>query len=75
MSHLIEAINEIEASLPALATAGEAAHALRMSPRNLRRLIVAGRIGAMRERESGSSRVLVPRAEIGRYLRSLAVQP
>ena len=71
MSQLIEAINEIEAGLPALATASEAANALRTSPRNLRRLIVAGRLGAMRKRESGSSRVLIPRAEIGRYLRSL----
>ena len=71
MSHLNEAIAEIEASLPALATASEAANALRCSPRHLRRLIVAGRIGAMRERESGSSRVIIPRAEIGRYLRSL----
>lgn len=71
MSHLIEAVAEIENSLPAILTASEAAHALRTSARQLRRLIVAGRIGAMREHASGSSRVLVPRAEIGRYLRSL----
>lgn len=75
MSPIIsDSINEIEASLPALATANEAARALRMSGRNLRRLIVAGRITALRAQESGSSRVLIPRAEVGRYLRSL-VQP
>jgi excisionase family DNA binding protein len=71
MSHLIEAFSEIEKSLPALLTASEAANLLRTSPRNLRRLIVAGRIASLRERETGSSRVLIPRAEIGRYLTSL----
>lgn len=76
MSPIIsDSISEIENSLPALATANEAAKVLRMSGRNLRRMIVAGRISALRARESGSSRVLVPRAEIGRYLRSLAGQP
>lgn len=66
-----DCITEIENSLPALATADEAAKALRMSGRNLRRLVVAGRITALRAKESSTSRVLIPRAEVGRYLRSL----
>ena len=66
-----DTITEIENSLPVLATANEAAKVLRTSGRNIRRMIVAGRITALRAQESGSSRVLIPRAEIGRYLRGL----
>ncbi len=74
MSPIIsDSISEIENSLPALATANEAAKVLRTSGRNLRRMIVAGRITALRAKDSGSSRVLIPRAEIGRYLRSLVM--
>ena len=35
-------------------------------------MIAVGRLKALRARESGSSRVLIPRVEIERYLRSLA---
>jgi excisionase family DNA binding protein len=66
-------ISETVAQLEPLATATEAAKVLRTSPRNLRRMIVDGRIHAVRGRESGSSRVLVPRVEIERYLRGLVV--
>lgn len=41
-----------------------------MSPRNLRRLYAAGRIKTFRPREGVSTRVLVPRLEIERYLRA-----
>ena len=75
MSHLIEAFSDIEKSLPLLLTAGEAIGVLRCSRRQLCRLIGDGRIGASREKASGSSRVLIPRAEIGRYLRSTVVNP
>lgn len=67
-------IADVIAGLAPLCTASEAANALRTSPRNLRRLIVMGRIGALREKQTGSSRVLIPRAEIERYLRSLIVE-
>jgi len=67
-------IADVVAGLAPLCTASEAANALRMSPRNLRRLIVQGRIGALREKTTGSSRVLIPRVEIERYLRSLIVE-
>ncbi len=73
-SQVIDTIAEIEASLPLLATADEAAKVLRTSGRNLRRMIVAGRITALRACEGGSSRVLIPRAEIGRYMRSMVTR-
>jgi len=65
-------IAEVVRELPSLATAEEAARALRTSPRNLRRMIAAGRIVAVRSRDSGSSRVLVPRSAIASYLASCA---
>jgi len=65
-------ISDVVADLPALATAAETSKALRTSPRNLRRHIAAGRLVAIRAEESGSSRVLVPRAEIERFLRACA---
>jgi excisionase family DNA binding protein len=68
-------ISETVQTLAPLATAKEAAAVLRMSQRQLRRLIIADRIPAIRGRESGSSRVLVPRASIEKYLRSLVVSP
>lgn len=67
----VDWISEATKDLPAITTAAEAAKVLRTSPRNLRRMVVDGRIQAIRERESGSSRVLVPRASIESYLRGL----
>lgn len=72
MSQHPDWIAEVVGALPLLATANEAARALRTTPRNLRRMIAAGRITAVRSRESGSSRVLVPRAAIASYLASCA---
>ncbi|MES1186900.1 MAG: helix-turn-helix domain-containing protein [Myxococcales bacterium] len=66
MSPHIDWIAETVADLPPLATAAEAAKALRTSPRNLRRHVAAGRLKALRAEEAGSSRVLIPRAEIAR---------
>jgi excisionase family DNA binding protein len=61
-------------ALKPLVTVKETCSVLRTSERNLRRMIATGRITALRARESGSSRVLVPRTAIESYLRSLAVQ-
>jgi excisionase family DNA binding protein len=61
-------------ALKPLATVNEACDVLRTSSRNLRRMIATGRLKALRARESGSSRVLIPRVEIESYLRSLEVQ-
>lgn len=70
----VDWIADVVAQLNPLTSAAEASNALRTSPRNLRRLIAAGRLRAVRAHESGSSRVLVPRLEIERYLRSLEVE-
>jgi len=64
-------IADAVAGLPPLSTARETAAVLRTSLRNLRRMIVDGRLHAVRARETGSSRVLIPRAAIERYLRDL----
>ncbi len=64
-------IDEALAGLPPLLTAAEATTVLRTSRRNLHRLVMAGRIQALRATESGSSRVLIPRAALEKYLRSL----
>jgi excisionase family DNA binding protein len=69
----IDWISDVIGQLRPMTTAAEASTALRTSPRNLRRMIADGRLRAVRSRESGSSRVLVPRVEIERYLRSLEV--
>jgi excisionase family DNA binding protein len=66
----IDWIAETIRELKPLATASEAANVLRMSTRHLRRMITSGRITAVRARESGASRVLVPRSEIERFLRA-----
>lgn len=61
-------ISDVVATLPALATVPEACSALRTSPRNLRRMIADGRLRALRATETGSSRVLIPRREVERFL-------
>lgn len=68
----IDWIADTVRELKPLTTASEAAEALRMSARHLRRHIAAGRITAVRATEIGSSRVLVPRTEIERFLRACA---
>jgi excisionase family DNA binding protein len=65
-------ISDVTQGLPGLLLISEAAAALRMSPRSIRRMIRAGSLRAVRATESGSARVLIPRAEISRYLSSLA---
>lgn len=69
----IDWIADVVGQLRPMTTAEEASTVLRTSPRNLRRMIADGRLRAVRSRETGSSRVLVPRVEIERYLRSLEV--
>jgi excisionase family DNA binding protein len=65
-------VTDATAHLPPLLRINEVGAALRTHVRTVRRLIAAGRIRALRSREAGSSRVLVPRAEVARYLQSLA---
>lgn len=65
-------VDEALATAPPLLTVLEAAVLLRMSRRQFYRLLSVGRIKAFRSTESGSSRNLVPKTEIARYLRTLA---
>jgi excisionase family DNA binding protein len=64
-------VSEAVADLRPLATVEETAKVLRVCTRQVRRLTVAGRLHAVRAAHGGSSRLLVPRASIEKYLRSL----
>ncbi len=55
-------------SLPPLCTVKEASTVLRISERHLRRMVDAGRLRTLKNVDAGSSRVLVPRTELGRLL-------
>jgi excisionase family DNA binding protein len=66
------AVADACSGLPPLMLLREVTAFLRIHERTARRLIAQGRIKALRSREAGSSRVLVARAEVARYLESLA---
>jgi excisionase family DNA binding protein len=64
-------VDEAVSALPPLATVAEAVTLLRTTRRNFYRLVAARRIRTVRPVESGSSKHLIPRSELARYLRSL----
>ena len=66
-------VDEAVAELPSIVTVSEAIAVLRCSRRHLYRHVSRGRIHAVRPEDSGSSRLLIPRREIARFLRSLEV--
>lgn len=69
-------VRDVIANLPPLATISETAEALRMSRRNVSRLLARGRLDAVRTGVGGgSSRVLIARAEIARFLRRRDSEP
>jgi excisionase family DNA binding protein len=57
--------------LPPLCTAKEAAEFLRVSERTLARYMASGLLKSVQRAAEGSARVLIPRAEIARYLSRL----
>lgn len=61
-------LEDLRASLAPLLLVGEAAEAMRMHPRTLQKFIARGVIKAVRAQQAGSSRVLVPRSEVIRFL-------
>lgn len=67
-------IAEVVAAVPPLASISETGKALRKSKQTVRRLVRTGRLHGVRAVESGSSPVLIPRASIESYLRSLEVE-
>ena len=64
-------VDDVVAELPSLVPADEAMRVLHVSRRTLGRLLATGRLRGHRPCESGSSRVLIPRAELKRYLQSM----
>jgi len=61
------------ADFPGLLDADEACRALRIHRRKLNSLVADERLRAVRHAEGGSSRLLVTRESVARYLRSIAV--
>jgi excisionase family DNA binding protein len=59
--------------LPTLCTIDEAANALRLSTRAVRRLLATGRLRAAKLAIGGSSKLLVPRVELERLVRESVV--
>jgi len=57
--------------LPKILTSPEVQGVLRTSRRNLYRLVASGRIHAVRAAEGGSSRLLIPKTSLEKYLRAL----
>lgn len=68
----IDWVTEALGDTAAILTAPETCKILRCGRRNLYRLIAAGRIQGLRAHDSGSSRLLIPRASVEAYLRGLA---
>ncbi len=64
-------IVEALAGLPPILTTDEVCRVLRCTRRHLYRMQASGLIPGVRAKESGSSRVLVPRSSLEGYLRSL----
>ena len=65
-------VDEAVAGLPALVTTAEAIKVLRTTQRNLYRWIAIGKITAVKHGCGGSSRVLIPKPALVKYLRGLA---
>jgi excisionase family DNA binding protein len=67
-------VTEALAEFPPLGTTEHVTTLLQTSQRNLYRLVSAGRIHAVRAKDSGSSRLLFPKSSVEKYLRSLEVE-
>ncbi|MEO8905517.1 MAG: helix-turn-helix domain-containing protein [Polyangiaceae bacterium] len=67
-------VKEAVAGLPPLVTVEELVTLLRTSRRQVYRLISDGRLPSVKQSEGGSSRNLVPRASVEKYLRGLEVE-
>lgn len=67
-------VDDAVASLPPLVTVEELVTLLRTSRRQIYRLISDGRLSAVKQSEGGSSRNLVPRPAVAKYLHSLVVE-
>jgi excisionase family DNA binding protein len=61
-------LRELSDLLPVMLTFGDAQEVLCTSTRTLRGILSRGEIRCVRSKRSGSSRVLIPRAELLRWL-------
>lgn len=66
-------VEEAVAGLPALLTAKEAAKVLRTTRRTLYRWLAIGRIASVKRPGGDTSSLLIPKASLVAYLRSLEV--
>lgn len=66
-------VDETLADYPKLLTSDEVIAILRTTQRNFYRHVASGRIRTVRSATAGSSRHLVPKSELARFLRSLQV--
>jgi excisionase family DNA binding protein len=66
-------VDETLAEYPKLLTSDEVIAILRTTQRNFYRLVATHRLRTVRPATAGSSRHLVPKSEVARYLRSLEV--
>jgi excisionase family DNA binding protein len=64
-------IDDALSHLPPVCTATEALGVLRCSRRELYRRVADGRLPAVKAREGGSSRLLIPRSALRAYLAGL----
>ncbi len=66
-----EWVTETLSGLPDLLTVAEVCATLRCAPRTVYRYIDRGRLKGVRPQESGSSKLLIPRGSVGKFLTSL----
>ena len=64
-------VDDALVGLPPLLTASEVIALLRTTRRNFYRLVALGCIRTVRPKDAGSSRHLIAKTEVARYLRSL----
>jgi excisionase family DNA binding protein len=64
-------VEEAVAGLPVLVTTAEATKVLRTTQRNLYRWIAIGKITAVKDTCGGSTRVLIPKSALVKYLSGL----
>lgn len=61
-------LRELFAELPLTLNSDEAAKVLCMHKRTLRRMVASGELRAMRATSTGTSRVIIPRSELLRWM-------
>lgn len=70
--HKNDWVDDAVQGLPALVTTEEAVQVLRTTRRNLYRWLATGKIPSVKHGFGGSSRVLIPKPALVKYLRSIA---